>query len=101
MKLHAVGRKNDPRIIQLLLSTALTLKLNIFPVLVCETDPPAALHSHPFFDMRDCVPEKSSEDEWDYDFIQILQGKCFFDKLNRLLAIVELVSRENRLCRWI
>lgn len=75
------------------IARAVSLKLAIFPVLVQEIEPPPpSLHSLPLFDMRDCVPIDESIN-WEGDFERILASHFYIEKINRLVAILELCNK--------
>uniref|UniRef100_K3WAX1 SH2 domain-containing protein n=1 Tax=Globisporangium ultimum (strain ATCC 200006 / CBS 805.95 / DAOM BR144) TaxID=431595 RepID=K3WAX1_GLOUD len=71
--------------------------LNIFPVMVAESEPPPALTILPYFDMRQCVPADDDElkmdpggDPWLDLMKHHMHSPLFLNKAQRLFAVLEL-----------
>jgi hypothetical protein len=80
------------------IARAASNRLSIFPVMVCESEPPPAISMLPFFDLRDCVPTDPEQllldpksDEWHALMSHAVHSDTFQQKSQRLFAVLELV----------
>ncbi|KAF0685841.1 Aste57867_22316 [Aphanomyces stellatus] len=106
MTQHAVRRNGGYCLNEV--ARAVQLGLSIFPVLVMDCEPPQSIANLPFFDIRDCIPhfdEKQQDaappanyglsdprasDSWGHRLQEALMSPRFYDKMNRLVAMLEL-----------
>ncbi|RHZ02884.1 hypothetical protein DYB31_013102 [Aphanomyces astaci] len=108
---HAVRRNGGYCLNEV--ARAVQLGLSIFPVLVMDCEQPQSIANLPFFDLRDCIPRhhldgggaavsssglkgygvigvSSTTDVWGLDLELALASPRFLDKMNRIIAMLEL-----------
>ncbi|RHY09451.1 hypothetical protein DYB36_000955, partial [Aphanomyces astaci] len=108
---HAVRRNGGYCLNEV--ARAVQLGLSIFPVLVMDCEQPQSIANLPFFDLRDCIPRhhldgggaavsssglkgygvvgvSSTTDVWELDLESALASPRFLDKMNRIVAMLEL-----------
>ncbi|KAF0719575.1 Aste57867_944 [Aphanomyces stellatus] len=74
------------------IARASSLKLNIFPVLVCESEPPQSISMLPYFDLQSCLPLPNQEidsNKWDEMIVSAMTTPIFVNKVLRLTGLLE------------
>lgn len=81
------------------IARAAASRLNIFPVLVADSEPPPSIAMLPYFDLRDCVPTSKEElalardsDQWTRLMATHVHSERLWAKAQRLFALLELVG---------
>ncbi|RHY81249.1 hypothetical protein DYB35_001397 [Aphanomyces astaci] len=75
------------------IARASSLKLNIFPVLVCDSEPPQSISMLPYFDLQSSLPRESpmAATEWDDLVATSMTSIPFQTKVLKLTGLLEAV----------
>ncbi|RHY06510.1 hypothetical protein DYB36_007438 [Aphanomyces astaci] len=75
------------------IARASSLKLNIFPVLVCDSEPPQSISMLPYFDLQSSLPRESpmAASEWDDLVATSMTSIPFQTKVLKLTGLLEAV----------
>lgn len=86
------------------IARAVQNRLNIFPVMVADSDPAPSISTLPFFDLRQCVPTEEEElrlDARGHPWLDLMKdhvhSPLFQEKSQRLFAVLELVIQSTLL----
>ncbi|ETV73673.1 hypothetical protein, variant [Aphanomyces astaci] len=73
------------------IARASSLKLNIFPVLVCDSEPPQSISMLPYFDLQSSLPRESpmAASEWDDLVATSMTSIPFQTKVLKLTGLLE------------